>query len=308
MQPQCRSFISMAGRCGLGIFLLCIAWPLIAPLVAEQGLEDVGLVAHWNFEDGSGNTVKDLSANGNNGTIVLANAPEPKWGTGEFAGSMYFNGSTFVRIRCSESLNRLKKQITVLAHIYPKSLWTPPPTAALQRFWRKVAHSTEKLLGLGTDIEGSGYIAVVQRQWRDVVHPDLFYLGYGKKSNVLHYKWHIGLIGEEVSLYRLPADQDKPVVNDWVHLAGSYSGETGKMSLYVNGKLIGSETHVGEIRLDQESLNRPLVIGGELNGPSIDDASNEFNGYVDDVRIYDRALSDGEIKNLAEDAQKRTNK
>ena len=57
-----------------------------------------------------------------------------------------------------------------------------------------------------------------------------------------------------------------------MHLAGTYSGETGKMSLYVNGKLIGTETHVGEIRLDPESLNRPLSIGGELNGPNIDDA------------------------------------
>ena len=94
-------------------------------------------------------------------------------------------------------------------------------------------------------------------------------------------------------------------MEEWVHLAGAYDGETGRMSLYVNGKLIGSETHVGEIRLDQESLNRPVVIGGELNSPSVDNASNEFNGYVDDVRIYDRALSDGQIEILAEDARRR---
>ena len=111
-----------------------------------------------------------------------------------------------------------------------------------------------------------------------------------------------------MSLYRLPEGQDKPVVGEWVHLAGTYNGDTGKMSLYVNGKMIGTQTHVGEIRLDPESLNRPLVIGGELNGASIDDASNQFDGYVGDVRIYDRALSDEEIETLAEEARKQVTK
>jgi hypothetical protein len=88
-------------------------------------------------------------------------------------------------------------------------------------------------------------------------------------------------------------------VGEWVHLAGTYNGETGRMLLYVNGKLIGSETHVGEIRLDPESLNRPLIIGGELNGSNINEIDSEFNGYIDDVRIYNRALSDKEIDALA---------
>ena len=122
MQAQRHSFIRIAGGCGLGV-LLCIAGPLIAPLVADQKLGDVALVAHWNFEEGSGNTIKDLSGNGNHGKIISANVREPKWGSGKFTDSMYFNESTFVRISSSESLNRLKKQITVVAHIYPKSLW-----------------------------------------------------------------------------------------------------------------------------------------------------------------------------------------
>ena len=291
----------------LGIFLFGIAWPLVRPLAVEEGLGGGGLVAHWKFDEGSGNAVKDSSGNSNNGTIIPANAPEPKWGTGKFAGSISFNGDTFVRIPSSESLNKLKRQITVVALIYPRSLWTPPSNAAYQRFWRKAVHLAEKL-GIASNNEGSGYIGVVQRQWREEGHPDLYYLGYGQENNVLRYKWHLGLIGTEVSLYRLPAGQDKPVVGEWVHLAGTYNGDTGKMSLYVNGKMIGVQTHVGEIRLDPESLNRPLVIGGELNGANIDDASNHFNGYVGDVRIYDRALSDEEIETLAEEARRQVNK
>jgi Concanavalin A-like lectin/glucanases superfamily len=291
----------------LGIFLFGIALPLVA-FSAWGEPAGSGLVAHWKFEEGSGDTAKDSSGNGNDGTIVPANAPEPKWGTGEFAGSVSLGGGTdyHVRIPASDSLNKLKRQITVVAHIYPRILWTPP--SVVQRIWREAIHLVKKLLGMTTNSEDTGYISVLQRQWRETAHPDLYYLGYGPENNVLHYKWHLGLIGAEVSLYRLPKGQDKPVVGEWVHLAGTYNGETGKMALYVNGKLIGTETHVGEIRLDPESLNRPLMIGAELNGPNIDEVEGEFNGYVDEVRIYDRALSDEEIETLAEEARKQVTK
>ena len=111
-----------------------------------------------------------------------------------------------------------------------------------------------------------------------------------------------------MSLYLLPEGQDKPRVGKWVDLAGTYNGETGKMSLYVDGELIGTQTHVGEIRLDPESFNRPLAIGAELNGPSTDDPTGEFDGYIRDVRIYDRALSDEEVKTLAEQARRQVTK
>jgi hypothetical protein len=116
------------------------------------------------------------------------------------------------------------------------------------------------------------------------------------------------LIGDEVSLYLLPEGQDKPRFGKWVHLVGTYNGETGKMSLYVDGELIGTQTHVGELRLDPESLDRPLAIGAELNGPNTDDSTGEFDGYIRDVRIYDRALSDEEVKTLAEQARRQVTK
>jgi Concanavalin A-like lectin/glucanases superfamily len=311
----------MSGRfCSvvLGMFLFVIALPIVEPCAAEDQTVGGGLVGHWKFEEGAGNVVKDSSGKGNDGAIVPANTLEPKWGTGDFSGSVSFSGGNdhFVRIPPSASLNSLKKQITVVAFIYPRTLWIPDSNfnwyiSKVQHKFKKAVQVTEKLLGAATDVENAqgssptGFIAVVQRQWQETVHPDQYYLGYGPENNVLHYKWHLGLMGgDEVSLYRLPEGQDKPRFGEWVHLAGTYNGETGKMSLYVDGKLIGTQTHVGEIRLDPESLNRPLTIGAELNGPSINDPSGEFVGYVRDVRIFDRALSDEEIKNLAEEARR----
>ncbi len=68
----------------------------------------------------------------------------------------------------------------------------------VQRKWRKAVHLAEKLARHTTDNQSSpptGYIAIVQRQWRETIHPDQYYLGYGPENNVLHYKWHLGLIG-----------------------------------------------------------------------------------------------------------------
>jgi len=293
-----------------GMFLFVIASAIVGPCSAQDDTVGGGLIAHWKFEEGAGDVVKDSSGQGNDGTIVPANTPEPKWGAGDFAGSVSFSGGNdhFVRIPPSASLNSLKKQITVVAVIYPRTLW---PDSYFRRKWKKAVKLAKKLLGMAADSEEAqgpsptGYIAIVQRQWAETMHPDQYYLGYGPENNVLHYKWHLGLMGgDEVSLYRLPQGQDKPPVGEWVDLAGTYNGETGKMSLYVDGELIGTQTHVGEIRLDPESLNRPLTIGAELNGPSIDDPSGEFVGYVRDVRIYDRALSDQEVKTLAEEARR----
>ena len=109
-----------------------------------------------------------------------------------------------------------------------------------------------------------------------------------------------------VDLFGLPIGQSAPTVGQWVQLAGTYDSSTGKASLYVNGELIGTETSGGEIRIDQESLERPLVIGAEINGSNIREVANGFNGYVDEVRIYDRALSDDEIRALASCSQRST--
>ena len=257
-------------RFTLGTLLFGVALSLVGSASAGGQAAGDGLVARWEFEEGTGNAVKDSSGNGNDGTIVPANASEPQWGTGEFAGSISLSGGTHVLIPPSESLNKLKSQITVVAQIYPRSLWTPPSTAY------RAVHFVEKLFGVAANEEHPGYISVVQRQWRETVHPDLFYLGYGMENNVLYYKWHLGLIGAQVSLYRLPEGHDKPAVGEWVQLAGTYNGETGKMALYVDGNLIGTLTRVGEIRLDPESLNRPLIIGAELNGSNIDNVAGKL--------------------------------
>src|SRR5213078_4654919 len=73
--------------------------------------------------------------------------------------------------------------------------------------------------------------------------------------------------------------------NTWAHLAFTYDGAT--MRLYVNGTQVASRAQTGAI---QTSTN-PLQIGGDsLYG-------QYFAGRIDEVRIYNRALSAAQIQN-----------
>ncbi|MDH4263207.1 MAG: DUF1554 domain-containing protein [Spirochaetia bacterium] len=75
----------------------------------------------------------------------------------------------------------------------------------------------------------------------------------------------------------------------WTHVAAVQSGTAIK--LYANGKLLSSaNTCVGPT-----DSNLPLLIGKRSDG-------NFFQGAISDVRIYARALGEGEINELAQDA------
>jgi glucose/arabinose dehydrogenase len=73
-------------------------------------------------------------------------------------------------------------------------------------------------------------------------------------------------------------------VNTWTHLATTYDGAT--LRLYVNGTQATATALTGAMAVS----NGPLKIGG--NGIW----SEWFAGLIDDVRVYDRALSAAEIQ------------
>jgi hypothetical protein len=296
-------------RCAVNSFLLLA---FAGSFCLGSALAQEGLIAHLNFSNVDKNGAIDLSGNGNNGAIVpLGASSDAIQRNGAFIGSLLFarDNSDFVRIPASESLNSVRRGITVLALIYPTSIWRAP--TFMERVSAAVASRLPVIpaIGLTSEMKSanslkSGFSAIVQRQWRTVVHPDQYYLGYGVRNNVLYYKWHIGLTdGADISIYQLPPGQKQPLVDELVHLAGAYDGASGKMALYVNAELIGSLTRPGEIRLDNESMSRPVAIGGELNGPSVEKATREFEGYIYDVQIYDRALTDDDVRARYEEAK-----
>jgi hypothetical protein len=67
-------------------------------------------------------------------------------------------------------------------------------------------------------------------------------------------------------------------------LAGIFNGSTA--SLFVDGGLVDSRSALGGL----QSSNVALTLG------SFSDGVNSFNGSVDEVVVYNRVLSDSEIK------------
>ncbi|HEY6693405.1 MAG TPA: LamG-like jellyroll fold domain-containing protein, partial [Solirubrobacteraceae bacterium] len=73
-------------------------------------------------------------------------------------------------------------------------------------------------------------------------------------------------------------------VNTWTHLAATYDGTT--VRLYVNGTQTGSRAISGSLAAG----TGPLKIGGNALW------GEYFAGLIDDVRVYNRALSAGELQ------------
>ena len=98
-----------------------------------------------------------------------------------------------------------------------------------------------------------------------------------------HMRLGINDIGWNTGGYRFPE------MGRWHHVAGTYDG-TFRL-LYVDGKLVDRQYYRGTIF----AVSQPFGIGFD----GIADGNAEwFEGAVDDVRIYDRALSAKEIRRL----------
>jgi hypothetical protein len=76
-------------------------------------------------------------------------------------------------------------------------------------------------------------------------------------------------------------------IDTWTHMAGTYDGNT--MKLYVDGVLVDTVSRSGPIDVLQSSL----LIGTRLSIPS-----STFQGLIDEVEVFDRALSESEIQDI----------
>ncbi|MCE7003067.1 LamG domain-containing protein [Kibdelosporangium philippinense] len=84
--------------------------------------------------------------------------------------------------------------------------------------------------------------------------------------------------------------EPQPQAGVWTHLAGTYDATTGKIRLYVDGELIGETT-----RITPWQAKRAFRIGqARVRG----EAHQWLPGSVDEVRVYNRAISQDEVRGL----------
>ena len=122
---------------------------------------------------------------------------------------------------------------------------------------------------------GEGWQTVLVKE--DGVGNSAYYLYATALENRALFGARIGAYEVLNSAWRLPAGR-------WTHLAGTYDGS--RLRLYQNGVLVGSRQQRGLIPKAEGVLS---IGSNAIWGES-------FRGYVDEVRIYNRALSRLEIR------------
>jgi hypothetical protein len=86
--------------------------------------------------------------------------------------------------------------------------------------------------------------------------------------------------------------------NEWLHLAGTYDGNV--LKCYVNAEL-RETTDANFVVVKGWTLSQDK--SGLAIGNRSEDTTKQFNGIIDDVRVYDYALSQGEVAWLATDGE-----
>ncbi len=236
-------------------FIVVFSLMFFFPYLARAALSE-GLVAYYPF---NGNAI-DESGNGNKGALLPGGEgptlTEDQFGNPNSAYS--FDGiNDYINLGNDSSLNP-KNEITLAAWYKPVSF-----------------------VGVGNN-------AIIDKGYFSHTYP--------------HYQYHLGVTGDgyfatpgefgfSVSdgndSYRSGTEPNLWEPENWYHITGTYDGS--KVSLYINGKLIGTESADGTM----VDYGNNAYIGTYSN-------FNSFTpGVIDEVRIYDRALSETEIEQLA---------
>ena len=218
-----------------------------------------GPVLHYAFDKDEGEKVTDLSGKGNHGTVVGARyTPQGKKG-----GAYCLSGTNeHITIPNSDSLE-IRDKLTL-------AVWVNLAT-----------------LGPGGYGNEHGYII---NKGDDLWWNPAFCLGYNKGGEPL---FHVGNATDpQRGGGKSAFGTTKLEPGKWYHLAGVYDGATVK--LYVNGNLEKTEEYSGRLRSDRAPVH---LGGGKLFGV---DWGNHFtvHGVVDEVIIYNRALSAEEIERI----------
>ncbi|MDG2487270.1 MAG: lectin-like protein, partial [Roseibacillus sp.] len=100
----------------------------------------------------------------------------------------------------------------------------------------------------------------------------------GTGAFILNNEWQTSGVGNDLA-------SGVPAVRNWTHVTATYTGNT--LSIYLNGQWMAQR----EVALS--TTGNSLVIGAEIGSFAI-----PFDGKIDDLRVYDRGLSAGEVTEL----------
>lgn len=128
------------------------------------------------------------------------------------------------------------------------------------------------------DVADGGFQTVVSQ---DTGGNSAFFLQYSGQDQ----RWAMSFVGTRA------LSPTKPVPGRWYHLTGVRDAEAGTLALYVDGERVATK----EVCTAPDSEGSLVIGRGQYGGNDVD----HLRGAADDVRVFDRALSDAEVAELA---------
>ncbi|MCP4610219.1 MAG: hypothetical protein GY845_16035 [Planctomycetes bacterium] len=230
-------------------------------VLSAAGSIRADLVGHWTLDDGSGTTAIDISGNGNDGTLMdNPDLENPAWIPGIRGGAMEFYG-TGAALTGGDHFDCGSDASLNISGPTSMALWIRP--------------------GLD-DPEGQGLETAPMCKADMGASPSWSYqvrYGWGGPEPYMAFTFNTtprawAFVGKNLEL------------GEWAHIACSFDGET--LKCYLNGEQT-DETPMGPITISPASV----LIGSDGWGC-------DWNGAIDDVRIYDHALSENELLSAME--------
>lgn len=213
--------------------------------VTVSNLQNPGLVAAYDFDEGTGTTAHDLS--GNNNIASLQNGVA--WAAGQYGSAAKLDGvNDFILIPNSATTNVAGNEITISMWINPQPTGTAD-TVLIGKFWN--ATMTAPYYQYGLELTG-GTVPNFE---------------VGTAAGVQQNSMQAGL-----------------PLNQWSYLAVVYDG--AQVKYYVNGALVTAQP-----------LSATIVARGNPINVGADISPNQFTkGLLDDLRIYNRALTQTQVQ------------
>jgi len=222
-----------------------------------------GLVGFWLFNEGSGDLAYDISGYGNPGTLknMLPNTQGSKWQGSRFGGGLAFDGT-------DDYVNIPDSNIWDLTGDYTITIWLK----------RASFDITVSEIAIGRMTSDS--------TWWHTPYSVAFEADVGDRDKPVFS------IQQSAGAWECVYSNEAITDMNWHYIVGIKEG--AYLRIYVDGTLRNS-ANVGTG--DPYLTNTPLLIGAAYTSGSY----GFFNGTIDEVGIYHRALSAEEIKQLYRD-------
>ena len=246
------------------IAVVVVAAAAIWVFASSASLES-GLVGYWDFNEGSGTMLGDSSDYDNDGTIY----GDAAWVDGIDGTALYLDGiNDYIDVGNDDSLNPTDT-ISI-------SCWVKP----------------ESYLGYGWE-------PLVTKGYTSHVDP--------------YYQYHLGMTGD-LRLSSRPGSfsflvsvngarhsvftgDNIWIPGNWYHVVGTFGGS--KLSIYVNGDIKNTVVVTGLSMMD---YGQDVYFGRFNNLIGGTEGTGDIDAYtpgtIDEIRIYDRALSAQNVEDL----------